>query len=90
MLYMILIKASSLSERQYSIPKTLMLKMDAYNDFIEAAGVKVMAIGLHPTLDAYRMQFDENSIPQALVKGPFLPSEEQLAGFFLIEVATEE
>lgn len=90
MLYMILIKASTLSEQQHTPSKTLMQEMDTYNDQLEASGIKVMAKGLYPTSHAYRVHFDENSQPQQLVKGPFLPSEDQLAGFFLIEVQTEE
>lgn len=90
MLYMILIKASTLSENKHIPTKKLMVEMDTYNEQLETSGIKVMAKGLYPTSHAYRIHFDENSQPKKLIKGPFFPSEDQLAGFFLIEVQTEE
>jgi hypothetical protein len=90
MLYMILVKASQHSEKKTMPSLNLMKQMDDYNDAIEQAGVKVMAKGLLPTESAYRIQFDDASRPSPLMKGPFTPSSEQVSGFFLIEVPSEE
>jgi hypothetical protein len=88
MLYMILIKASIRSEMKLIPQKDLLIQMDAYNDMIEQAGIKIMAKGLHPTSDAIRISFLHNE--KIIKKGPFLPESEQLAGFFIIDVNHED
>jgi len=90
MLYMILIKGSDQSENKYKPEGELMKAMDNFNDVIEASDVKVMAKGLLPTSEGYRIQFDQSHQPTSMIKGPFKPSKDQLAGFFLIEVKSEE
>ncbi len=88
MMYMIIVKASNLSEQEKAPSKELMLQMDLYNDLLEDAGVKIMAKGLHPTKEAIRISFVEGN--KLMTKGPFHPSSEQIAGFFLINVNSEE
>jgi hypothetical protein len=88
MLYMILIHASQTSENgTYSNPD-LQQQMDDFNDLINADGVKVMAKGLTPSKDAVRIAFTNEGKQTAL--GPFIPIEEQISGFFLIEVSSYE
>jgi hypothetical protein len=49
-----------------------------------------MAKGLHPTRHAYRMTYDSNHKPSELIQGPFEKVEDQIAGFFIIDVSSEE
>ena len=88
MLFMILVKASPLSENASRPSKESMRLMDEYNDALDAAGVKIMAKGLHPTKEAIRIAFIGDEKIRS--NGPFEPSSEQLAGFFLIEVDSKE
>ena len=90
MLYMILIKGSEHSEKTFQPEGDLMEAMDEFNDQLEASNVKFMAKGLHPTSEGYRIQFDQFHQPTSMIKGPFEPFKDQLAGFFLIEVTSEE
>ena len=46
MLYMILVKASKLSETGIFPSKELMIQMDTYNELLDQEGVRVMAKGL--------------------------------------------
>ncbi len=88
MLYMIIVKASNLSESETAPSKELMSQMDLYNDLLENAGIKIMAKGLHPTKEAKRISFIDGK--KYMTQGPFLPATEQIAGFFLIDVKSEE
>ena len=90
MLYMIVIKSSKFSESLKHPNIGLSEQMDRYNDEIEEAGIKVMAKGLHPTTHAFRLTFNEESKPNEVYKGPFEPSHEQIAGFFIIDVISDE
>lgn len=88
MLYMILIHASNTSETNtYSNPE-LQHQMDDFNDLIETEGVKVMAKGLTSSQEAIRIAFTKEGKQTSV--GPFQPIEEQIAGFFLLEVASHE
>ncbi len=87
MLYIILIHASERSEKEYADP-ALQQQMDEYNDRLDEAGVKVMAKGITPSHLAKRIAFRNEG--KLLTQGPFSPIEEQISGFFLLDVATEE
>jgi hypothetical protein len=88
MLYTIFIKASTTSEKELAPNKDLMNQMDQYNDLLQEVGVRVLAKGLYPTKNAIRIQFKDKKKIES--KGPFLPTSEQVSGFFLIEVENEE
>ena len=90
MLYMILIKASPLSENEERPSLALMKAMDDYNDALEKAKVKVMAKGLKPSQFGYRFNYDASSNQQEIIKGPFDLNHELISGFFLIDVKDEE
>lgn len=90
MLYMMIVKASSNSEGANIPNKELMLKMDEYNDELIAAGVRVMAKGLHPSSEGYRLSFPIEQNETILTAGPFKPEKDVVAGLFLIEVSSHE
>jgi hypothetical protein len=90
MLYMLLVKASQNSEGNNLPNPSLMKLMDDYNDALEAAGVKVMAKGLKPSSFGIRYMFQDPSKPPVKVKGPFSPVSTVIAGFFLLDVQSQE
>lgn len=90
MLFMLLVKASHNSENAQLPSPELMAAMDQYNDQLETAGVKIMAKVLHPTRQAFRFRFTKEGQPAEIIQGPFTPSTEQVAGFFLLELSSLE
>lgn len=90
MLYMLLVKASKNSEQGLLPSAALRASMDRYLDELDAAGVLVMAKGLAPSREAVRLSFMTEGADPVVTKGPFQPAEDIVAGFFLLEVASEE
>ncbi|MEJ8302302.1 YciI family protein [Saccharibacillus sacchari] len=90
MLFMILVKAAKNSEEGKLPSERLMQAMDAYNEELEQAGVRVMAKGLHPTANAIRISYPADRGEPVVTNGPFAPAEDLVAGFILIDVATQE
>lgn len=90
MLYMIIVKASKNSENT-NLPKPeLMAAMDAYNDALAEAGIRVMAKGLHPTKEAVRFSYLSPNEKPVKTYGPFPEPRHLVAGFFLIDVKSKE
>jgi hypothetical protein len=85
MLFMLIIKSSRLAEKN---PPRMDLreKMDVYNDALDAAGVKVMAKGLYPDAQGYKLLFNKDGKEPELIRGPFLKDNNQIAGFFILEL----
>ncbi|MDD3477411.1 MAG: YciI family protein [Candidatus Izemoplasmatales bacterium] len=90
MLFMLLVKASRHTETGGAPNKELQLQMDRYNDELEQAGVRIMSKGLYPTENALRIAFPNESSERVVTKGPFSPTEDLIAGFFLLEVKNKE
>lgn len=90
MLFMIIVKASRNSEGANLPNEKLMEEMNSYNKELIAAGVRIMAKGLHPTSEAIRLSFPEEGGKPVVTEGPFKPATDQVAGFFLIEVESKE
>jgi hypothetical protein len=90
MLFIILVKASKNSEGANLPSPVLMQAMDQYNDQLDAAGIKIMAKGLHPSREGFRLSFPKAGEKPILTNGPFDHVNELIAGFFLIEVASKE
>ncbi len=89
MLYMIIVKASRHSEVSQRPSLPLREQMDEYNEKLEAAGVKRAAYGLVPTDESIRYKFDKEGNKQ-IFHGPYSFINEQIAGFFIIEVKSKE
>ena len=90
MLFMLLVKSSRNAEGKRLPNPHLMKLMDDYNDALEAAGVRVMAKGLHPSSEGIRYVFTKEGQPAEKQQGPFLPVQDVIAGFFLFNVKTKE
>ena len=90
MLFMILIKASKNSEEGLLPPLELREAMLRYKDKLVAAGVRVMAKGLHPSSEGMRITFGHQGDSPVVEDGPFAEVKDTLAGFFLIDVPSKE
>ena len=82
---MVLVKATTDSEAGAMPSPELIAAMAAYNEELVTAGVMKAGEGLQPTSRGKRMRFDGDS--RAVADGPFSPVGEQVAGFWLWEVA---
>ncbi|SET24893.1 YciI family protein [Paenibacillus sp. NFR01] len=90
MLFMLIVKASSISEAGHLPSPELRAAMDQYNVDLEKAGVRVMAKGLHPSSNGLRLSFPEPGGEPVVTEGPFTESRELIAGFILIDVNSRE
>ena len=84
---MVLVKATQESETGRFDPRwaqAMMAEMGRFNDELRDAGVLVMAEWLLSSNHGKRVVFD--SAGRAILDGPFMPSEELVAGFWLWEV----
>lgn len=83
---MVLVKATVDSEQnQPAAPDpAMMAAMTQYNTALREAGVLIAAEGLKPTSEGFRIHVDGEA--RTLLPGPFLPPQEQVAGFWLWEV----
>lgn len=64
--------------------------MNAYAADLRAAGVLLAEAGLHPSWASRGILFRGGDAAARVVDGPFSESKEVIAGFYLIEVSSEE
>jgi hypothetical protein len=85
---MIFVKATEDSEEKGFVrtPETLamMEEMGKFNDELVKAGILVTADGLKPSSFGKRVAFSGKD--RKVIDGPFKPSREQVAGFWIWEV----
>ena len=83
---MVIVKATKDSE-QGLMPSTEMLEaMGKFNEALANAGIMLSGDGLKPTSQGKRVAFD--GARRSVKDGPFAPSGEQLAGFWIWQVAS--
>ncbi|MEK0313334.1 YciI family protein [Cohnella sp. 56] len=90
MLFMLIVKASKNSEAGNLPSPALMDAMSKYNEELAAAGVRVLAKGLHPSSNGIRISFPNPGEEPVVTEGPFTESNDLVAGFILIEVKSRE
>jgi hypothetical protein len=88
MRFMILVKATALSESGAMPEESLMAAMGAYHEELAKAGVLLDATGLQPSSKGWRIQYSEGQ--RRVIDGPFAETKELLAGYTLIQVRTRE
>lgn len=84
---LVMVKATEESEAGRFDPgwtQEMMASMGRFNDALREAGVLIMAEGLAASDEGKRILFDGAS--RDILNGPFTPSEELVAGFWLWEV----
>lgn len=89
MQFMMIIKTSRKAESNPPQPH-LIEQMDRYNDLLEAANVRVMAKGLYPDSEGVKIQFLNPLQSPIVTYGPFSHDQNQVAGFFIIDVENKD
>lgn len=90
MLFMLIVKASKSVEAGNRPSEELMEAMSQYNRDLVAAGVRIMAKGLHPSSNGLRISYPEPGGEPVVTEGPFSNTSELIAGFILIDVSSKE
>jgi hypothetical protein len=85
---MVIVKATRESEIGTMPTAELLAAMGRYNDQLIEAGILITAAGLWPTSHARRVRF--SGAQRTVVDGPFAPTEEQVAGYWLWQVKSIE
>jgi hypothetical protein len=83
---LVIVRASSDSENGVMPTAELMARMGAYNEELLKAGIMVGGGGLHPTSRCKRVRFSGDN--RTVIDGPFKPTEEQVAGYWLWQVSS--
>lgn len=81
---LVMVKASATYAPSDPESKVEAIEMDAFNDELVKAGVRLAADGLHNDNTCVRVQFDGKR--KTFVDGPFAESKELVAGFWIWEV----
>jgi hypothetical protein len=81
---LVMVKATAAAHSDMAAAKKEAIEMDAFNDALEKAGVRVAAHGLHNNNRCVRVHFD--GIQKTFVDGPFAETEELVVGFWIWEV----
>ena len=85
---LVLVKATSESERGILPTREMFEEMGRFNDALAAAGIIRMGEGLKPSSWGKRVAFDGSE--RKVVDGPFAVPSELVAGFWLWEVEDME
>lgn len=87
---MMIVKASKNSEAGNLPSPELIEAMTKYNEELVKAGVRIMAKGLHSSTNGVHLLFPKQGEMPVLSAGPFPETNELIAGFILIDVASME
>jgi hypothetical protein len=86
--FMMIVKATEDSEAGVMPREELLAAMGNYNEELVKAGALLAGEGLHPSSRGARVRFSGDR--RTVVKGPFAPAHEQIAGFWLIQANSLE
>lgn len=87
MRYMILVKASAESEAGALPSEEMLAKMAAYHEDLQKAGVLVDGNGLMASSHGWRIRWTDGG--KVVTDGPFAETKELVAGYTIINVASE-
>jgi hypothetical protein len=88
MRYLMLLKANADSEAGVPPTTELLVEMGKYNEELVNAGVLLDAGGLQPSSKGARVEFDGTK--RTVTDGPFAETKELIAGFWMIQVKSQE
>ncbi len=88
MRFMVIVKATPLSESGAMPDPKLLEEMGNYNEQLVKAGVMLAGEGLHPSSRGARVRFSGSQ--RTVVDGPFTETKELIAGFWLFQVRSLE
>jgi hypothetical protein len=81
---MVIVKATKDSEKGIMPGAELLAAMGKFNEDLIKAGIMLGGGGLKPTSKGKRVRFSGSQ--RTVVDGPFAPTEEQIAGYWLWQV----
>jgi hypothetical protein len=81
---MVIVKASKDSEKGVMPSAELLAAMGKYNEELIKAGMMQGGAGLRPTSHGKRVRF--SGTQRTVINGPFTPTEDQIAGYWLWQV----
>jgi hypothetical protein len=93
MRYMIMIKTDEANQRDHMPTDEELNEMGRFNDELLAAGVVLAMEGLHPAKTGRWISFDgdDRTISDGpFTDGPFTETKELIAGFWILQVASED
>ncbi|TVZ41372.1 hypothetical protein P886_0717 [Alteromonadaceae bacterium 2753L.S.0a.02] len=85
---MVMVKATPGSEAGKLPSEALMSAMGKFNEDLVAAGIMESGDGLKPTSEGYRVRF--NGADRIVTKGPFIETNELVAGYWVWNVRSME
>ena len=85
---MVLVKATKDSESGIMPSPELFEAMGKFNEELVNAGIMLAGEGLHPSSKGKRIAFDGDK--RTIKDGPFSATNELVAGFWILEVASRE
>jgi len=88
MRFMMLLPAPAYALEQGPPTKELVIAMRKYNDDMTKAGVMLAAEGLHPPSKGKRLRVSGGK--PVITDGPFAEAKEVIAGFWIIQVKSQE
>jgi hypothetical protein len=81
---MVIVKASNDSEKGVMPSAELLAAMGKYNEELVKAGIMQEAGGLRPSSHGKRVRF--SGTQRTVINGPFTPTQEQIAGYWIWQV----
>ena len=88
MRFMMLLPAPAYALEQGPPTKELVMAMRKYNEDMTKAGVMLVAEGLHPPSKGKRLRVSGGR--PVITDGPFAEAKEVVAGFWIIQVKSQE
>lgn len=88
MRFMVMIKATDLSETGGMPDEKILTAMGNFNEELVKAGVMLAMEGLHPSSKGARIRFSGEK--RTVMDGPFAETKELIAGFWILECKTRE
>lgn len=88
MRFMIMVKATAMSESGAMPDESLMAAMGTYHEELAKAGVLLDATGLQPSSKGWRIRYAQGQ--RTVIDGPFAETKELIAGYTLIQVRSRE
>ncbi|TMH62097.1 MAG: YciI family protein [Betaproteobacteria bacterium] len=88
MRFMVMVKATKLSESGALPDQKLLSDMGQFNEELAKAGVMLAGEGLHPSSKGARVRF--SGAKRTVIDGPFAETKELVAGFWLWQVKSKE
>jgi hypothetical protein len=85
---MVIVKASKESEAGEMPSEEMLVEMGKFNDQLIKSGIMLAGEGLHSSAKGKRVKFEGSK--RTVIDGPFAEAKELVAGFWILQVKSEE